>query len=168
MFKTWDGSRFHSHPRKNLNLHKAKSKINRCSNSLSRTGSSSRPLMPRETRRVLTPVVSELKEWNMLMEFSLRAKGGEHRMVSWLRCLLDVSHSAGNTRENLIFFKPRMSRRKRFNLSRYREDCLFTWRDVMMLDGLLGNDISSKIHVNFGLGESIDIASTQIDFDSVV
>lgn len=40
------------------------------------------------------------------------------RMVSWLRCLLDVSHSAGNTRENLIFFKPRMSRRKRFNLSR--------------------------------------------------
>lgn len=118
MFKTWDGSRFHSHPRKNLNLHKAKSKINRCSNSLSRTGSSSRPLMPRETRRVLTPVVSELKEWNMLMEFSLRAKGGEHRMVSWLRCLLDVSHSAGNTRENLIFFKPRMSRRKRFNLSR--------------------------------------------------
>lgn len=38
----------------------------------------------------------------------------------------------------------------------------------MMLDGLLGNDISSKIHVNFGLGESIDIASMQIDFDSVV
>lgn len=98
--------------------------------------------------------------------------GSIDRMVSWLRCLLDVSHSAGNTRENLIFFKPRMSRRKRFNLSplaisrglpapfhvKRRDDARC----------LLGNDISSKFRVNFGLEESIDIASMQIDFDSVV